>query len=263
MKIIIPTKGRISNQLTIANLPEELRKNTVLVCPEKERFWHSQKQSFVTVIAQPDPDMGIADKRKWIMEQSRNEWNYEKIVMLDDDLRLAIRRIDDPGLFRKAGPEDIIKAFRELEEILSPEIPHAGFAVRGSGIGDAAKQGGWQVTGKRAMYSLAYHVSTVLDNAEFGRIGTHEDIDITLQLLRKGFPNAINFSFVTDQAFGKPGGCSDERTVEKNNVDVLKLAELHPGYVRVTEKMYKVSTPRLEVVCAWQKALKDGLLNRK
>jgi len=259
MKIIIPTKGRINNQLTIANLPIELQKITTLVCPEKERFWHSQRHAHISIVVQPDPNMGIAEKRYWIIKTCQED----KLVMLDDDLRLAIRRIDDPGLFRKAGPEDIIKAFRELEEILSPEIPHAGFAVRGSGIGDAAKRGGWQITGKRAMYSLAYHVPTVLANAEFNRISTHEDIDITLQLLRKGFPNAINFSFVTDQAFGKPGGCSDERTVEKNNLDVLKLVELHPGYVRIVEKDYKVSTPRLEVVCAWQKALKDGLLNRK
>src|SRR3990167_54603 len=201
MIIIIPTKGRIGKQLTIQNLPKQLYHKVYLVCPEKEKFWHQQNHSQITVNTQPDPDMGISAKRKWIIDTTDDE----KIVMLDDDLRFAYRRTDNPTLFRKAEEADLLEAFQQLENILSPEIPHAGFAVRGSGIGAAAQVGGWQTTGKRAMYSLAYYLPTVKANAEFGRLSTHEDIDVTLQLLRKGFPNAINFSFVTDQKFGAQG----------------------------------------------------------
>jgi hypothetical protein len=256
MKIIIPTRGRVDNQLTFRNLPKELQERTILVCPKSEKFWLEKYKC--TTLVQPEEITTIAEKRKWIFDTAVAD-GIDKIVMLDDDLRFAVRREDDPGLFRKAEPEDIIEAFTQLETLLCEEIPHAGFAVRGSGIGDAAKKGGWQLTGKRMMYSLGYYVPTVKDHAIFGRIGTHEDMDITLQLLRKGFINAVNFSFVTDQAFGKPGGCDKERTIEKNNADALKLAELHPGYVRVVQKDYKASVPRIEVVCSWQKALQDGL----
>ena len=259
MRIIIPTKGRMSNQLTISNLPPELQKVTTIVSPQVERYWHEQNWPLAKAVAQPDDKMGIAEKRKWIIDVT----SYERIVMLDDDLRFAVRRDDDPGKFRKAEPEDVLLAFTQLKNQLTSECPHAGFAVRGGGIGEQAKAGGWQFTGKRMMYSLGYHIPTVRAKAIFGRIGTHEDMDITLQLLRQGLPNAVNFSFVTDQAFGKKGGCTEERTVEKNNLDVLELARLHPGYVRVTEKQYKASVPRLEVVCAWQQCLKDGLRDRQ
>lgn len=255
MQIVIPTRGRKNNQLTLRNLPRELQAQSVLVCPAKERLALVTDFPHVSVIVQPDDDIGIAKKRQWIMES----WKSEKLVMLDDDLRFAVRRDDDPGLFRKAELTDISRAFKELEEILSEDVPHAGFSARGSGIGDSAKRGGWQ-DGKRMMYVLGYHVPTVNKNAEFGRISTHEDIDICLQLLLKGFPNKVNFSFVVDQKFGSPGGCTGERTIPQNNLDCEMLANLHPGYIRLSQKEYTSSTPRLEVVCAWQKAMNDGIL---
>ena len=255
VRIIIPTKGRRNNQLTLRNLPKDLQLVTTVVCPYKEAVYIKEDFPHVEVVRQPEEIQTIAEKRKWIVDGATDD----KIVMLDDDLRFAVRREDNPGLFRQAAPHDILKAFAELQNLLGPETPHAGFAVRGSGIGDAAKRGGWQTTGKRMMYSLGYHVPTVKAHAIFGRINTREDMDITLQLLLKGFPNAVNFSFVTDQAAFKPGGCSEERTVEKSNLDALKLAEFFPNYVRVSEKDYKASVPRLEVVVQWQQALNDGI----
>lgn len=258
MKIVIPTKGRISNQLTYENLPLELRKRTVFVCPQSEGFWLEQKYPSAQVMRQPDPDMRIGDKRKWIMDTT----DEEKIVMLDDDLRFAVRRDDDPGLFRKAESSDVLKAFYELEEILSPEVAHAGFSVRGSGIGTSAKKGGWQISGKRMQYSLGYHVPTVNANASFGRLNSREDMDVTLQLLTKGYPNAVNFTFVTDQKFGNPGGCTAERVIALADADALALVAFFPQFVSAVQKSYKDSPNRLEVVCQWQQALDYGYKQR-
>jgi hypothetical protein len=253
MKIIIPTKGRVSQQTTLANLPKELHPQVVIVAPSTEFYYHQKNWPNVTVVQQTDDRWDIATKRQWIVESSQEE----KIVMLDDDLRFAVRRTDDPGKFVKATLLDVSKAFTELEALLSEDFPHAGFSARGGGINDAAKRGGWQM-GKRMMYVLGYHLPTVRKHAIFGRIKTHEDMDICLQLLSKGFPNLVNFSFVVDQKFGSAGGCTSERTVEKNNADVELLAQLHPKYVRITEKAYTSSTPRKEVVCAWQRCLQEG-----
>lgn len=259
MKIVIPTKGRVSNQLTLSNLPKALYKDIQIVCPESEANRHHQNHPQVEIVVQPDPAMGISAKRKWIVDTATDE----RILMFDDDLRFAIRRKDEPDRFTKAEEIDILRHILELEALLSDDFPHAGFGVRGGGIGAQAQAGGWQMTGKRMMYSLGYYLPIVKKEAEFGRISTHEDMDVTLQLLRKGYPNAVNFTLVTDQSFGKPGGCTEERTMEENDVDVLVLAGLHPGYVRVTERIYKGSATRLECVCSWQKALEDGLLLRQ
>lgn len=258
MKIYIPTKGRVQNQLTLENLPPDLYVRTTIVCPKSEAFRHRQRHPHIEeVLEQPDESMGISEKRKWIVDICPDD----KLVMLDDDLRFAVRREDDDGKFRKAESKDIILAFEELESVLCEETSHAGFAVRGMGIGDLAREGGWQ-TAKRMIYSLGYYLPIVRFWAEFGRVSTHEDIDVTMQLLSMGFPNKVNHSFVTDQKFGNEGGCTNERTIEKNNADCLKLVELHPEYITAETKIYANSPSRLEVRCSWQKSLKDGIAFR-
>jgi hypothetical protein len=120
------------------------------------------------------------------------------------------------------------------------------------------KKAGWK-TPDRMMFSLGYFLPIVVKECELGRIETREDMDLTLQLLRKGYRNAVWHTTVNDQRkFDAPGGATNERTIESSNADAYKLARLHPGYVRVDDKPYKKSVPRLEVVCQWQEALEDG-----
>lgn len=262
MVIVIPTRGRVGKQITFSNLPPELRRRTAIVCPGKEVRSHEANHPQVgNVVAQPDDGWTIAKKRKWILDWATRA-KHEKIVMMDDDLRFCVRRTDDVGKFRQATSEDVLGAFAELEKQLSPEIPHAGFSARGGGIGDAAKRGGWQ-RAKRMMYVLGYHVPTVLAETDPFRIETREDMDVSLQLLRKGLPNVVNYSFAVDQKFGAPGGASLERDFARSNEDAKRLAELHPGLVRVVEKDYSVSVKRLEVVVSWEKALREGEELRK
>lgn len=269
MLVVVPTRGRVENQMTLSNLTPALRRSVRVVCPDREAgriesVWGGRVHS---VTRQPDGDMTIAQKRKWIVDTARAD-GVEKLVMLDDDLRFCVRRDDDPGKFRQSRPEDVDAYFAELAEKLTPLVPHAGFGVRGGGISDRDKQGGWQEA-KRMMYVLGYHVPTVAKHATFGRIETREDMDVTLQLLLRGLPNLVCKTFVTDQktGWGDKGGCSGQRTVESSNSDAEKLAELHPGFVRVVEKTYAGthvtgSVTRKEVVCSWEKALAAGKQRR-
>jgi hypothetical protein len=259
MKIVIPTKGRVSNQVTLENLTPDLHVRSTIVCPASEVAEHQQLHPYVEVIAQPDEGMGISAKRKWIIESCEDD----KIVMLDDDLRFAYRREDNAKLFREATEVEINRGFAEMEAILSDDVPHAGFAARGMSIGTSAQAGGWQVTGKRMMYILGYFLPTVRQHAEFGRVFTHEDIDVTLQLLSKGYPNAVNFTLVVDQKFGNEGGCTDERDIQKSNEDVIKLCKLHPQFVTGSLKEYEHSPSRLEVTVQWMQCLKDGIEKRE
>lgn len=262
MRIIIPTRGRRDRQLTLTNLTPALRKETVLVCPKREKahleaMWGTRVCS---VVDQPDENMTISQKRKWIIGEMIDEGDVDKIVMLDDDLRFAVRRTDVPKLFRKATPEDMDRAFGELEDKLSPSVPHAGFGVRQLSIEPAALRGGWQ-DNRRMIYTLGYYLPIVAKEATFGRIETREDMDVELQLLEKGYPCSVNVSFVTDQKWGDRGGCDGQRTVKGSNDDAEKLARLHPGHVRVVDKEYK-GVSRKEVVCSWKKCFDDGKQRR-
>lgn len=259
MRIIIPTRGRTEQQLTLQQFNKELRLQTTIVCPKKEVFKLSGLNDDMEVIAQPDPDWTIAQKRKWIIE----EWHrkgVEKIIMLDDDLRFATRISDSDWHLREIRGTELADEFRKLEEKLGPEFPHVGFGPRQGN--QTLDEVGWKTPGKMC-YSLGYYLPVVTQECELGRIETREDMDITLQLLRKGFPNAIWTSTVNDQRrYDAPGGATNERTIESSNRDAHKLAELHPGYVSVVQKEYKASVPRMEVVCQWQKAYEDGRRDR-
>jgi hypothetical protein len=255
MQIVIPTRGRVDQQLTLQSLPDKWRKRTTIVCPKTEAVRLSRLYDDVEIVAQPDPTMTIARKREWIMR----EWlrcGYDKILMLDDDLCFATRISESDRHLRAIRGEELAAEIQRLEDKLGPEFPHVGFGAR---YGNNNQEGGWK-TPARMMYSLGYYLPIVVKECELGQIETREDMDVTLQLLRKGFPNAVWHTTVNDQRkFNAPGGCTNERTTERSNDDADKLARLHPGYVRVTEKPYRASVPRKEVICQWQKALQYGL----
>lgn len=265
MIIVIPTKGRVGKQVSYANLPAELRKQTVIVCPKKEVDAHGFNHPQVgQILAQPDDTWKIYQKRRWILDQFKND----KIIMLDDDLRFCIRRTDDPKKFLQITPEQIVQGFKELDKQLTPEIPHAGFSARGGSLSPASQRGGWQEA-KRMMCVLAYHVPTVLANCDPFRIETREDMDVCLQLLRKGFPNVVSFTYHFDQKFGAPGGASTERDFTRANADAHTLAKYHPGLVKVVQKddsgragLSEEARTRLEVVVQWVKAFDEGKLWR-
>jgi len=260
MQIVIPTRGRTHQQLTLQALPRELRKRTTLVCPKREASGLFRLYGDVEIVVQPDATMTIARKREWIMR----EWlryGHEQVLMLDDDLSFSTRISETDWHLKPICGEELIPEFQRIEDKLGPEYPHVGFGPR---QWNHLKKAGWQ-TPDRMMCSLGYYLPIVVKVCELGRIETHEDMDVNLQLLRKGHRNAVWHTTVHDQNFMAPGGCGLWRTIESFSADARKLAELHPGYVSTVERSYKGSeprVPRVEPICQWKKALDDGLKDK-
>jgi hypothetical protein len=254
LQIIIPTRGRTNQQLTLQSLPRELRQRTTIVCPKKEAVRLSYLYEDVEIVVQPDPNWTIAKKREWIAQ----EWmraGYDKIMMMDDDLLFATRVSPTERHLRAIKGDALIPEFKRIEEKLGPEFPHVGFGQR---QGNHLLPAGWK-SPARMIYALAYYLPIVTKECEFDLVAIREDMCISLQLLLKGYPNAIWPKTVVDQrGYNAPGGASDERTVEISNQEARKLAELFPGYVSVVQRDYKASVRRLEVAVQWKRALEDG-----
>jgi hypothetical protein len=206
--------------------------------------------------------------------------------MLDDDLRFAVRlktlpifagyapegsrgssgnsrwaKIYKkyPGIHKvencKPGDERLDKVLKAIERMLN-DYAHGGINTRLHN-----QEYGCEFTlNSRVQYALAYHVPTVLAKCELGRIEHREDFDYTLQLLRKGYENAVYVWAVVEQhAYGAAGGASAERSMLASNKDAHKLSRLHGSdIVKVVEKAYTYSIPRSEVVVYWKKAVEDG-----
>lgn len=266
-KIMIPTRGRVGEQQTLKSLSPSLRADTILVCPADERdmlFQHSvaaildHEGKPVTIVTQPEDITTISAKRAWMMNWAR-EHGIDKVLMLDDDLFFYYRywkqeAKNGQGDWRLSDSDDehTDQWINALMDKIGPDVPHGGFGPR---QGNNNFPAGWLTGGARMMLALAYHVPTVLHNVELNRIGTREDMDVALQLLRKGLPNVITHDFCVGQkSYAAPGGCDIERTTEKSDADAYKLAELHPGFVKVVQKEY-LGHPRKEVVVQWKRAL--------
>jgi hypothetical protein len=224
--------------------------------------------------------MTIAQKRKWIFKYA-SETQREKIMMLDDDLSpcprynhpkefagfqtdnarvwrdYCVAHPDAGSLYKTADPEDkeTARAFERVEQALDT-YHHVGIAPR---LMSNNISGEFQLN-KRMIYALGYRVSTVLKHAKLGRIEHREDMDLCLQLLKKGFENAVYYWCVFEQyeGYNAEGGANLERSMKASNADAYKLAKLHPGLVKAVVKDYKVSVPRVEVICYWERAAKDG-----
>lgn len=249
MKIIIPTYRRVLAQHTYKQLPENWQRETIFVVDEqdKQAMSFQPKLRGANYIVVPPEITTIAQKRVWIL----NNIECDSMVQFDDDLEFAIRRYRDNGKISQCKPtiDETDYWLKELANMLENCV-HAGFSARQF---NNAKPPGW-VRNSRMMYSLGYRPKTVKQECELGRIETREDMDITLQLLKKGYENMVCSEFCHDQIYNSSGGCSLQRTVDASNADAEKLAELHPGLVRVTEKDYKRSMRRKEVICSWKKA---------
>jgi hypothetical protein len=261
MQIIIPTRGRADQQLTLQSLPRKWLKRTWLVCPKQEsvRLFHLYGDH-VEIVAEPRPDMKIAQVREWTVKECYRGGD-NKILMLDDDLTFFTRKSANGTGLRKIQGEELGAEIQRLEDKLGPEFPHVGFGERLHN--DKIETAGWK-TPARMMYVLGYYLPIVAKVCRFDLVELREDECVTLQLLLKGHPNAVLTETVANnRETDGPGGCNTYRTDEMFDDEAEKFAKQHPGYVSVVQRDYKTSGPRKEVVVQWKKALEDGLRSRQ
>ncbi len=264
MKILIPTYRRVNKQHTFNNIPENWRKDVVMVVDAQDAAELQARPEFLGIDfwIRPEHIKGIAQKRKWMFENILED----KIVMMDDDLSFEVRtgilpeeRKEGEFLTRAATGEDIDKYLIELSAKLDT-YAHAGFSVRRHN--DKLPEGWFE--NSRVQCVLGFRPEVVRQYCELGRIELREDFDYTLQLLKKGFPNTICSEILFSQTINAEGGVSTYRTTEYNNEEAKRLEALHPGVVKAINRKYKTQGKsdfgeRIEVICYWKKAFEKGV----
>jgi hypothetical protein len=281
MMIYVPTYRRLDYQLTMGSLPKEWQERTTIVCPRDEMHPLGRKfPNAFEIISPPEKQVpNIAAKRAFIFRHA-GEMGYNKIMMFDDDLKFSHRLKTSKdyagyqkgdskawsgivekdrafGRIHDANERQIDLMLRKIEKMLD-KYRHGGISQRFMNH----THGHEFILNHKATHALAYHVPTVLDTCQLGRIRMFEDLDYTLQLLRAGHENAIYQWGATNdpRGFNAPGGESGGRT----GADIARgadlMAELHPGIVRVVEREGP-DAERLgpkRIVVAWKKAIQEG-----
>lgn len=238
----IPTKGRVTKQFTLSNLPSKLHKQITLVCPEDEDEILRIIYPTITVVAQPHP-MSIGEKRAWIFQELAKDVDFA--WQLDDDLRFKVVVHD---YFRKPTEDQLFEGFQTVESYSEQ------YDVLGLGTSYMAPKGGVKENyhlgfafgfSKRARASL-----------EMNRMDVFEDIDYTLQMLRKGIPLAVCYDVVVEQKEADAtGGVTEERDLGMIERDFEMLQSFHPDYVKRKERG---NHPAAITRISWAKAAEEG-----
>lgn len=254
MQIVIPSYRRMPRQATLSYLPPEWCLKTTLVVDQADADLQKlyDLRGARMMVHPPEIDT-IAKKRAWIIRNPE----FNKIVMFDDDLRFAVRHADTGhSKLHQATHTDLNGYLEDFSGMLDTYL-HCGWSAR-QGNNNQKEEA---IYNGRMMFVLGYRCDLIRGlvgsgDVHLGRVRTREDMELTVQLLKLGHTNWIDFRIAADQVGGyaAKGGCSDERTVESSNEDAEEFARLHPGIVKVVEKSYKGSLNRKEVIVQWKKA---------
>jgi hypothetical protein len=189
---------------------------------------------------------------------------HDKFIMMDDDVTFYRRRSPDCYNLRNATKDDTDTMLQTISCLLN-EVASVGISSREgnnrAGIGHALADN-LVVRNTRVMRVLAYRTADFLA-CEHDRVRVMEDFDVQLQLLRKGLGNACLYYWANGQPkTNAPGGCSIWRAHELHEAEARRLAELHPDFVRLRQKINKTDRDgfgtRTEVTIAWKAAAKSA-----
>lgn len=211
------------------------------------------------VLVHSTPIKGIARIREYIAKKVTDK----TFIMLDDDVRFLVRKSADVWNLRGTRPEEVDVGLHIVEQLMLKQgYDHIGISAR-----EGNNRGGVGAPpllhdAQRTLRALAFNTNAFL-TMEHGRVDVMEDFDIHLQLLRSGHKTGTIYYWAQGQKMtNAPGGCSIYRTHEVHEQSAHRLAELHPGFVRLRQKENKTDREgfgtRTEVTISWKKAAKSG-----
>lgn len=259
MIIAIPTMGRIHLQETVRSLMDQDEVPVILFTPENE-VEQLKKVTGEDVRSVPRTVQGIAATRQFIMESLKQ---HDVVVMMDDDLTFAVRRRDNPTLFRPAQKSDIITMLSDFHALMRT-YAHGSIAMR-----EGANRDTDEVKFCcRVARVIAYRPEVFFaEGCDFRHSTVMDDFEVTLQLLTKGYQNVILNSYVQNQrGSGTAGGASTYRTLEMHAEAARKLASRYPQFVKTVQKITKTAwggATRTDVIVQWKRAYGHEIINEQ
>lgn len=259
--IYIPTWGRVDRQISWESFDEESKMDAVLVAHPSEAA--ALRKRGYPVLETPEEVNTIGVKRQWIFDQHNVRADGPFAVIIDDDLRFAKRREDDPTKF--TGTMEIEGEFRRMIDglfglfMLSPLV-----GIRNRSGANRDHDGGLFLKNRRQFDVIGVDVQVMRRNGfRLDRTPLMEDFDFVLQFLTAGYSNLLLNTHVEDDMSGRDsaGGCKDERSMLAQFEASHWLADQWPDFVKVVEKQAKGDgawSVRTDVTVQWKKAAEYG-----
>ena len=277
--IVIPSMGRAKRQQTLTFFERTgvVESYPIVLAVPEEEVSKYERASFkgkrlkratlksIRIEGIPRDYMGISRTREYILTKLARAQKARKIFMVDDDLSFCHR----PDLSKESMPyinDDDYGMHWMIETLsswLDDGLVHVGLVSRQAN----RKVGVEYLEPGRLMNAYAYDahiIQKLLKDGllKLGRVPVMEDFDLTLQLLRLGYPSRVSCQFAWTQLSNIDGGCSVYRTAQVQEAAARKLAKFHKPYVTILEKEAKTwrnnLTARVDVRVAWKKAYEQS-----
>lgn len=242
MKLYILSRGRADRVLTVGALPLSLVSQvSIVVRPDEYRAYRDAGWMKITVLDKGVENIGQV--RQWVIENAREEF----IGLLDDDIagfnfKPVMSRY---GGLRNASAKEIETAFATVATWLKTDkLVHAALAPRFLAALPCQKK---HTENYKLSQCMFFDRKKLLaSGARFDRVPIYEDIDLTLQLLQRGYPNRILLQccFNPNKA-GARGGCATYRTPDVKRKTVERLKKFYrPDILSIdyNEKANKITT---------------------
>jgi hypothetical protein len=260
MRIFVLTRSRIHKQITRREFClDKMAYNVTYVVPESQQDAYVRAWPGSNTVTVPD-EFKIHQIRQHVMETFRAPDPLH--VVMDDDLVFLRRKSPKDIHQRKGLLADALEVFPRMESwMVRGGYLHGSLSQRGGNnhVEDAFKEVGRSVDCHFYQAHRLYELGIRID-----AIVLRSDFHMTLSLLELGYPNIIDYEFMSGQKDGEPGGCQDYRTHDMLDSQAHELVKLHPGFVTVVTKEriggFGTST---DVRIAWKKAYEHGLAIRR
>lgn len=264
--IAIPSYRRAEYLLNRVNTldhmePRELGRTWLCVCEEEIEGYVPVAEKYgcgIQELCLEEFD-GIPETRDAIFEIA---WLRKKkfLIMIDDDIDFAYKP-NSKTYITMTGNDRMYFApmIACMLQTCSPKIPVVGITAR------QFSQNKTELIDytSRIIQVYCWHMRTILcEEISFSKaeMPFMTDYYVILDLLTRGYKNAVLNRWSRDDTTQAPGGCAETRTAEIQSECAKKLAHRFP---EVVHPYYKTSgtwdEPRINVRVAWKKAYKLGV----
>lgn len=254
LEILIPSRSRCDSLVTPYQIPRRFHDKMRVYVAREQLEGYENCNPDLSIVAVTDMNTLLGGKLEAMAKDSEAEF-----VMLCDDDFTFFRRPDPfaPQLEKMDdGDWDDLFALIETTFEENPNLYGVGISMR-QGNNRLEREG---AANTRLNGCIIYRRDLFLASpVEHDRVNPMNDFDVNLQLLQLGFDNHLISEFCYNQGgTNAPGGSSDYRTLETQAVSAHRLAELHPGFVAIRQKVNKTGPielrERTEVTIYWKKA---------
>lgn len=226
VKIAIPSYKRSDDQVTLDFLPKSYKENIFLFIRKEEYNDYSKYENKCNIVTM-DNVKDIGETRQFIIEYM----NGSKLLMLDDDLHIAETYIDAKDIIRNNKIPLNESKFYEFIDYLDKEMDefyHGNLRIH---IFPKNVKSDYPARVNSFCFTNGFFnlEKLKLEDINFKELDLCEDLYVFLSLIKLGY-DALSISKYRCEGkkSNAAGGCSEYRTIEKQNRAYEKINELFP-----------------------------------